>query len=649
MALEENPFQIDHLLRDLSAIISSYVGSKPVELLFAIDPALPATLIGDSLRLRQVLLNLMSNAVKFTTRGEVVISLRQISHDSTTTEIEFSVRDTGIGIAADKMRTIFDSFSQAEASTARRYGGTGLGLTICQRLVALMGGQLQIESETGVGSRFFFTLQLRNSPVADSKETRPVLHTLLIEDHATARSTLQSMIESLGWQCAPVANIEAALSLLQARELSGQPCDAIFVDWTLPGTDGWQAAKRIRALQPRITAPIIVLATAHDQAMLAEKMQAEPACTNGVLTKPVTASMLFNAVSDAMSNRPTKRYHGNGLLAGVHLLVVEDNPLNQQVALGLLSAEGADVMLAGDGQTCIEQLSNADLQFDAVLMDIQMPGMDGYETARQIRLQPQLAKLPIIAMTANAMAADREACLAAGMNDHVGKPINLDTLIATLLRNISKPASTPSDGSPQAPREIGPDAEIDYAAALARLGGNASLLASIIDSFRQDAPAMLAEMRQKFSEAATADGMRLLHTLKGTAATVGAARLAQYATEKEALLRQHFDRLELETMLTEMEYLLPRACAALCAISGPVSREESSPAAPFNSEQFMADLAKLETLLQDGDMRATSYFTESRQRSGWPDGPLPAKLQDAINRLDFSQALDICRQLREEY
>ncbi|MFZ2651015.1 MAG: ATP-binding protein, partial [Burkholderiaceae bacterium] len=384
MSLDPHAFRIDQLLRDLSVILSATVGPKPVEVLFDIDPALPRHLVGDAMRLQQVLINLGGNAIKFTAQGEVVVSMRVLALDAAAVDIEIAVRDTGIGIAPEHQARIFGGFSQAEASTTRRFGGTGLGLAISQRLVALMGGELRLDSAPGQGSRFSFciTLPQATENAAEAGFTEPettravaasALHTLVVDDNPSAREVLVRMGQSLGWTVDVAESGERALELLQARSQSDDAYQAVFVDWQMPGLDGWQTSQRIREVgahgvsRVTVAAPVIVMVTAHGREMLAQRSAAERATLDGFLVKPVTASMLFDAVVDARCGQD--RSHPSQLaaarskvqrLAGLRLLVVEDNLNNQQVARELLEDEGALVQIAQHGQEGVEAVAAAD-------------------------------------------------------------------------------------------------------------------------------------------------------------------------------------------------------------------------------------------------------------------------------------------------
>ncbi len=441
MLLDPRPFRLDRLLRHLSAILAASLGNRDLELVFDIDPGVPPGLLGDEMRLQQVLINLAGNAIKFTEAGRVVLAVRAIERRDNEASIEFAVQDTGIGIALAQQEQIFSGFSQAEASTTRRFGGTGLGLAISRKLVGLMGGELRVESAPGQGSRFWFQVTLPIAAVEPDQAPSTAsplagLRVLAVDDDPIAREVLQRQIESLGWQVDTAASGEAALALAESRMVSGAPYQVVFIDWQMPGMDGWETCRRLRERAPHGEPPTLVMLSAHQAELQSgQRTPADEALLDGWVVKPVTQSMLFDSVATARVVRPAS-LPGAGerrlALAGLRLLVVEDNAINRQIAGELLEAEGAQVEMACDGAEGVAAVRAADPPFDAVLMDIQMPVMDGYSATAAIRAEPRFARLPIIAMTANAMAGDRRACLAAGMNEHIGKPFDLAVLVAKL-------------------------------------------------------------------------------------------------------------------------------------------------------------------------------------------------------------------------
>ena len=441
LSLDPQPFRIDQLLRDLSVILSASVNHDHVDVLFDIDPSIPQHLVGDALRLRQVLINLGGNAIKFTAKGEVVVSALLLQAGASEATLQFAVRDTGIGISPENQSRIFTGFTQAEASTSRRYGGTGLGVAISQSLVSMMGGTLQLESHLGVGSRFYFSITLPVAPAVNGalvpvQDPLNAWRVLVVDDNPTARAVLERMGLSLGWTVEVCNSGEASIELVQQRASVGIHYEAVLLDWQMPGLDGWQTCQRIRALPGLAQRPVVVMVSAHGKEMLADRSPSDRAMIDGFLIKPVTASMLLDAIVDARADHaprknPELKVTGHRL-AGMKLLVVEDNLVNQQVARELLQKEGAIVQTANDGQDAVTTVAAADPIYDVVLMDMQMPVMDGLSATRHIRQVLGLTHLPIVAMTANAMAAERQECLDAGMNEHVAKPFELNHMVQVL-------------------------------------------------------------------------------------------------------------------------------------------------------------------------------------------------------------------------
>ncbi|MBA5686879.1 response regulator [Rugamonas apoptosis] len=616
LALDPHPFSLDKLWRDLGVILSANVGDKNVEVLFSIDPALPSWVVGDALRLQQILLNLAGNAIKFTASGEVVLSAKLAGRGERGLAIAFAVSDTGIGISAEHCQHIFDGFSQAEASTARRYGGTGLGLAISQRLTRIMGGTLRVESTLGQGSVFSFVIELQ--PAAEPAELAGIsgsgpatvaladiqslhdLDCLVVDDNASARQILRDIAHSFGWRVDVVDNGYDALAAVAGRDAE-HPYDVVFVDWRMPALDGWETSWQIRRLVPEGKTPLIVMVTAYDRELLAQRQAELEPVLDGVLVKPVTASMMFNVVADARLSQhgPAANVAPRSLqrLAGLRLLLVEDNPTNQQVASELLGNDGADVEVAGCGQAAIDTLLRSGQRPDLILMDIQMPDMDGYEATRQIRARLGELAPPIVAMTANAMPADRAAALAAGMVDHIGKPFDLSQLIAVILRHArpdaaagantdaagdSASASTPVSASASASTSTSaatsasgqgatvsaaPAAQLNSTAALARMGGLAPVYLMALHSFAVEAERSAAALREAVDGRRLDTAPALLHTLKGLSGTVGAEALAALAAQAEAILRGTADPVVCAAEIEAVLAALPATAAAVAQLA----------------------------------------------------------------------------------
>ena len=661
MVFDSAPFRLDETLRNLGVVLSSTLKNKEVEVLFDLDPELPRVLMGDGPRLQQVLLNLAGNAIKFTQSGEIVVALRLIEATPTHARIEFSVRDTGIGIPADVLPRLFSSFEQADVSTTRRFGGTGLGLPISQRLVRLMGGELILESTLGEGTHCHFTLDFERNPqtIADENneagKSTPALpqalRVLIVDDNATAREAIASMATRFGWQIEAVDSATAALEQLRVANDAGCRFDVVLMDWVMPGMDGWEAVQHIRANYPDISCPAILMITAHGQALLSERLASAPDLLDGFLVKPVTPSMLFDAVANAtrgtssgtdLLGESTTRL-ANRLL-GLRLLVVEDNLLNQQVAQELLSQAGAYVQVANNGQEGIDIFRKTQPPFDLVLMDIQMPVMDGYEATRVLREEMGVT-LPIVAMTANAMDSDRVACLQAGMNDHVGKPIDLTELINTILHHCPGTHVDSTEPAAQGDAIQSPDRTshlpespegFDLAAALLRIDGNRTLFASLVRRFTLDQHDIMARTKRALQQGDPAGATLELHTLKGLAATLGATTLSKVASEMEAKVKAGTTREEEEIHLAMLDQHLTKAVEFLTKTAASFAPPTTTTTADPNRAKAL--LVELEQLLAQRNMRALHVFSDLKQAVGERFEIEFAALNEAITKLDFETA-----------
>ncbi|MCY4744401.1 response regulator [Pelomonas sp. UHG3] len=632
MELDPHRFELSDFMRELAVILSANVGSKDIEVLFRLDPRLPPALVGDATRLRQVLLNLAGNALKFTERGEVVLALTRLpDRQPGRARIRFEVIDTGIGIAPDKLEHIFTGFSQAEQTTSRRYGGTGLGLAISRRLVALMGGEVRVDSRVGEGSRFHFELVLPEAAADPQGELlqRPGLKVLIVDDNPMAREVLQGIGASLGWDCDLASSGEQALALVHLAAEQGEPhYQLILMDWRMPGLDGWETSRRIRDSHES-DAPVIIMVTAHGRELLAERSEQEIASLGGYLVKPVTASMLQDAVAEATQGTPRRRRAElvQQRLAGLRLLVVEDNGFNQQVAQELLEDEGALVTLAGGGVEGAHLALVTEPPFDAILMDLQMPDIDGFEATQ--RILKQRPDSLVIAMTANAMDADRQACLAAGMRDHVAKPVDLEQLVATLRRHAGRAEAAVPAAAPAAPPRL-----LDSAAALQRLGGRQALYERLVASFAKDAPAEIDSLRRSRREASVPDVARALHTLRGLAGAVGGNALAALAGAQEQAVRSLNDVAGADP--EALRALLEETLAALQPASPP------PPAGgPVDALDVPLALQQLRQLLAERNMRSVALCEQLAGHAQALGAEFPA-LNAAVGRLDFASALKAC-------
>ena len=437
LELERLPFTLGDVLRNIAVVLSTNARDKGIETVFVVEPDVPANLIGDSLRLQQVLLNLTGNAIKFTTEGEVVLTVSCAAEEAAGVTLRFSVRDTGIGIAPEHQGRLFQSFSQADSDTTRRFGGTGLGLAICARLVALMGGEIGFASALGAGSDFWFTATFGESEtVAEPMSAAAGLSVLIVDDNPTALAVLAETCRRFDWAVETAASAEAGLAAMRRMSSEDARLDALLLDWRMPGMDGVAMLREARQDATICVPSAVLMITGFPSRELAE------ACAeldvDDILTKPVTPSTIRDAMAEIRHRRQSggrvisSRQALAGRLAGLRVLVVDDHEINQEVAQALLSRADAIVDIAPDGRTALAVLARHSGRYHAVLMDVQMPEMDGYQTTAAIRRDLGLTELPIIAMTANALASDREKARRAGMVGHIAKPIDVEQMIAIL-------------------------------------------------------------------------------------------------------------------------------------------------------------------------------------------------------------------------
>ena len=678
MVLELRPFRLDELMRDLSVILSAGVGNKNIDVIFDIDPSVPDVVIGDAMRLQQVLVNLGTNAIKFTTTGQVIVSVQLVIEDAGLANVAFAVSDTGIGIALENQSKIFGGFSQAEASTTRQYGGTGLGLAISQRLVGLMGGDIGLKSALGEGSIFFFQIPLpKANDVSEehdiknkSARSTMVRRVLIVDDNVVACALIGRYTRSWGWPTATVHSGEAALAMVRESSAGNEfPFDVVLLDWQMDGIDGWQTAQGIRDCCATTNAPqpIILMVSANNRESLAHRPAAEIELINGFLVKPVTASMILDAIEGHLdsSARMRKSKRGNislRRLAGMRVLLVEDNMINQQVAEELLASEGAAVAIASNGKLALDAVVAAQQtgnMFDVVLMDLHMPVMDGLDATRAIRSGLGLTSLPIVAMTANAMAADREECLAAGMNEHVGKPFDLDHLVKTLLEvtNFGQQELTPERSKDvTAKSEVAAGATkattltstngLDLNGALSRMSGNTGIFLRAARAFLQTLPRVADELRALIKTDLD-EATMYAHTLKGNAATLGATELSTIAQNFERLCKskarpEEFLSLDepLELALRETSSALNEAISSLSTTS-----DFQDSKTDLTSEEAHALKRLLEDLrakLLSHDLSALELFDSKRdlfQTIGHEDF---LELESSLQDLDLMKASRLC-------
>jgi len=632
MSIERTPFRLEDVLDSLASVVGMRAEDKSLELLFSTPPDVPTSLIGDPLRLGQVLLNLGNNAVKFTERGEIVVSVETVSQDASSVELHFRVRDSGIGMTAEQCSRMFQSFSQADSSTTRKYGGTGLGLAISKKLVELMDGRIWVESEQGKGSTFHFIARFgvhhdavaRRAPRADELSGR---RALVVDDNASAREILAAMAKQFGLE------VDVARDGGEALKMSRQGAyDVVLMDWKMPVMDGVETVKRMQDSDlEKMPAVIMVTAYGREDAMTdAEKTGA---AIKAVLTKPVTPSTLLEAIGAAIGAEvtvETRAHERAGVsseaiqrIAGARILLVEDNDLNQELARDLLQRARVDVVIANNGREALDVLA-ADQRFDGILMDCQMPVMDGYEATREIRKRPELDAMPIIAMTANAMAGDREKVIAAGMVDHIGKPFSVGDMFATIVKWIH----------PAVPA-------VDARTGLQFAGDNEELYTRLIVMFRNGQRDFRERFRTALAAGDVSGAMRAAHSLKGTAATIGAKRVASAAGELEAACGDGSEPSRIETLLGNVVAELDPVIAQFES----VQEKHEVPGTPGDREQVTKLLETLAARLEDSDPQAADVAIELADAVAGTPLALPVrKITVAVARFDFESAIEALRE-----
>jgi ABC-type amino acid transport substrate-binding protein/DNA-binding response OmpR family regulator/HPt (histidine-containing phosphotransfer) domain-containing protein len=587
MDMESADFPLEDTLDNISTLVGIKTQEKGLELLFKTDPTVPTALVGDPLRLGQILVNLSNNAVKFTDTGEIVVYTELVKKDEDQVTLKFSVRDTGIGMTAKQAAKLFQPFMQADSSTTRKYGGTGLGLTISKRLVEMMGGEIWVESEQGRGSTFSFTANFGLGKEKAKRRFKPStdlggMKILVVDDNPTSRDIFQEMLESFSFEVTLAASAKEGLAELE-KASETEPFELVIMDWKMPGMDGIEASKRIKNHKNLSKIPAIVMATAYGRE---EVMQlAEEVELDGFLLKPVSPSMLFDATMQAFGEAVTeitgvvqRKVQGVEALEniqGAQLLLVEDNEINQQVAKEILEGAGLNVDLANDGQEAVNTVKENN--YDVVLMDIQMPIMDGYTATREIRRDERFKELPIIAMTAHAMAGDEEKSLEAGMNGHVAKPIDPDKLFSTLQKWIKpsekrvqvQQSDVPME-QPEPDNAVPAEGELpeslsgfDLADGLKRLQGNKKLYRKLLLKFTADYNTVANEIRQVLDAEDFDQAHSLVHNLKGLAGNLAATELQAAAMNLEKLVKGVEKKTPLTTELnikfSELETALNHA------------------------------------------------------------------------------------------
>ncbi|MRW94826.1 response regulator [Duganella sp. FT80W] len=658
MSVEKVEFDLGDVLDNLANLIAFKAEDKGLELLFQIDTNVPMNLIGDPLRIGQVLTNLGNNAVKFTDKGEVVVGVEQKSTDERSVELHFWVKDTGIGMNEEQRGRLFQSFSQADASTTRKYGGTGLGLVICKNLLELMGGDIWIASEPGKGTTFHFRMRLERQQGARPRRMFRVdelvgVRVLVVDDNASAREILSRMANTFRLEVDVAWNGLQALDMVAQFAQQNLPYDVVLMDWKMPGMDGIETVSRLRAAGlERLPAVIMVTAYGREEAL--SSAAGRGVDMQLVLTKPVTPSTLLEAVGLALGKgavvetRAVGKHQQNteamARLNGARVLLVEDNDMNQELANELLIRAGVEVVVANHGQEALDILAR-DMRFDGILMDCQMPVLDGYDTTRALRNIPAFDALPVIAMTANTMEGDHEKVLEAGMQDHISKPINVGDMYTTMARWI-KPAygkrhaptanaATITQTSSQILHLPGVDTRAGLAISMNDFSLYRRLLLKFSDSQANFADTFGAALVDPDATAAT----RAAHTLKGMAGTIGAAAVQASAQSLENACAQGEPSVKLQQLATVVLCELNSVIDGIRALDVTKPTAEPTAVAAIDLTALEKHAQMLKALLAESDSAAVDVWESHLDmfRSAWPQHW--KRIQTGLSDFDLDAAL----------
>jgi signal transduction histidine kinase/DNA-binding response OmpR family regulator/HPt (histidine-containing phosphotransfer) domain-containing protein len=657
--IEAVGFRLDEVLASVKTLTAQKAHDKGLEFLAHVSPDVPDAFVGDPLRLGQVLTNFVNNAVKFTERGEVRIEVGVESRDAERATLRFSVHDTGIGMTPEQSARLFQPFTQADMSITRKHGGTGLGLTIARRLVELMGGRTWLESEPGKGSVFHFTASVgigaSGGKAAVVPERLRTLRVLVADDNAAARDILTEPLSAIAARVDSVGTGEAAVAAVR-KEDATQPYDVVFMDWRMPGMDGLQASRHIKGDESLAHPPAIVLVTAFGREEVRD--EAEKLGLEGFLLKPVTRSMIVDTLVTVFAPETGEAAVGGGpgiedaadagALRGVRVLLTEDNAINQQIAVELLESAGARVAVANNGREAVEMLTGGAFPppFDVVLMDLQMPEMDGFQAMARIRADARLASLPVVAMTAHATQEERQRCLDAGMVDHVSKPIDPPALFAAVARH-GKTGSGPVAVATATSGGEFPEVEgLDAKAGVARVAGNRKLYGKILREFVESQGNAVEEIRAALAGGDRVLAERLAHTLKGVAGNVGAGAVHDAAGALERGIREKAPAASVEAAAAKAAALLGPLVARL----GPLlpqdgnGKRPAAAAAPVDAAAAREAVDLLARHLRESDPAAADLLEEkgAALRAG-----LPSADWDGIERLVRGYSFDEARESLE--
>ena len=664
LSMEAIEFFLEDVLETITNLVGIKAQEKGLEVIYNIDPNIPHSLVGDPIRLGQILLNLTNNAMKFTKAGQIIIGCALLEEDADEARLEFYVQDTGIGLTKAQQNKLFQAFSQAKTTTTRKYGGTGLGLFISKALVEMMNGHIRVESEYGRGATFIFTVRLKRigsqtmtSRFADADNLKKRI--LVVDDNDISRTALEKLLKGMSFRVIQADSAQAGITKLEVAGKQGDPFDLVLMDWRMPGMDGLQASEKIKT-DLEGTIPLVIMVSAYAQEELAQKTNRLG--LNGYLTKPVFPSLLSDAIMAALGEKVPPRAFGHpkeqipsvANIQGAKFLVAEDNEVNQQVAKGILENNGFVVDLADNGVLALEAVQKT--KYDAVLMDINMPEMDGYTASREIRQLEGFWDLPIIAMTANAMTGDREKALAAKMNDHITKPIDVKellTVLKTWVKPVKEKASQEEETLPNKNIDTGALSEklvplpgIDIQTGLARLTGDSHLYRNLLKRFAGNQADTANKIQQALITKDMKTAQRLTHTIKGVSGNLSATLVFESATYLDDALKNK----DIQAAMT----LLPDFSARLSEVIQGINRlktsrkgqQQSQNDPPPDPEALTPQLRTLQKMLDKNDPEAVRIIKQIRNHI--PKDAMKGlvdQLAQEIGEYDFDEAQNTLQNL----
>ena len=655
LTIEEVSFDIDEMMSNISSMISQKCSEKNLELIFKLPTDLPHKLIGDPLRLSQILINYGNNAIKFTEKGEVIISADILEQDDETIFLKFNVSDTGIGLTSEQKGKLFQSFQQADTSTSRKFGGTGLGLAISKQLANLMGGDVGVDSEFGKGSTFWFTAKFKLDKTITKrvlfKEDLSSKSVLVIDDNESARVIIEDMLIAMSLKVVAAESAEKGLQAIIDGDKQGTPFDMIFVDWHMP--PGMNGIEFVRALKKLIInkKPPCVLVTGYAKDDVINEATIEG--IEHVIAKPINASLLFETILsifnlEAPEDSAQKTYNNHTKIdlnrfKGTRILLAEDNLLNQQIATEILEDEGFVVEIANNGEEAVNMTNKS--QYDIVLMDMQMPIMDGLEATKTIRQKFSKNDLPILAMTANASDADRDKCLEAGMNAHITKPIDPNLLFAGLAKWIKEKNSKLINDEKiliSAKEEIKvPEINgLDSRLGLQVAAGKVSLYIKMLKTFSHDQINAVSDIKRALDIKDYLTAQRVAHTLKGTCGSIGAIEIQKIAGEVEG---QCLDKIEVDEIIKNLDLIQPKLISIIDSIKKTLPEDKKLTSTTiFDDSQIKLLINKLSELLANNDTEANDLLEKSPEVFIQYFGKdMFSKIFDASRNFDFESALNL--------